>query len=211
MHDKLTNNKDTNLVHDDNSKDVGNANACIPDPFENLMQGDEIWYKNHNPHHTARWLKASYIKRHSRNTFQVLIGNVPTTAHRGQLRIYKEGESFEKPNVLLRRQQRETPKLKDDEEFRGFSDEEVRSSKPRLDGFGELNKKRNVSLRRQQLEPEVDRGEPYSAPEDVRCRRKRRIVVDEALQDVEMSTDCVPRRSKRIRQANMDKDFVYMI
>nr|XP_029734269.1 uncharacterized protein LOC109433146 [Aedes albopictus] len=54
----------------------------------------------------------------------VLIGSVPTAAHRGQLRISKTGESHEKPNVLLRRQQLEFHE--DGGEFRGFRKRKLR-------------------------------------------------------------------------------------
>lgn len=33
------------------------------DAVDDLMAGDDLWYKNHNPHHHARWLKAVFIKK----------------------------------------------------------------------------------------------------------------------------------------------------
>lgn len=34
-----------------------------------LMAGEEVWYKNHNPHLQARWIKATCINRYSPHTF----------------------------------------------------------------------------------------------------------------------------------------------
>lgn len=73
------------------------------DALEALMAGDEVWYKNHNPHLHARWLKATFIKRYSPNTFQIRIGSTNVMAHRAQIRISKDASSGRRPIVLLTR------------------------------------------------------------------------------------------------------------
>nr|XP_019562741.2 uncharacterized protein LOC109431060 [Aedes albopictus]XP_029729485.1 uncharacterized protein LOC115266930 [Aedes albopictus] len=138
----------------------------------------------------------------------VLIGSVPTAAHRGQLRISKTGESHEKPNVLLRRQQLEFHE--DGGEFRGFSEEEIERTKPRNSKQTVSCPRSDVLVRQRTLVPEADFEKFRGAPEDVRRSRKRRMLVEEAAQEVERSTDCVPRRSKRLRRANIDSDYVYL-
>lgn len=70
------------------------------DPLDSLTAGDVVWYKNHNPRDKFRWLKATFIKRVSRNLFQVEIGSARPTAHRIQLRVSKDTECM-RPNILL--------------------------------------------------------------------------------------------------------------
>lgn len=172
VHDGSNTLKNKLPVHDDVlPKDVGNSNNNSTDPFENLTPGDDMWYKNHNPHHVAKWLKANFIKRLSRNTFQVEIGSVPTMAHRGQLRIRKGGEFQEKPNIhLVRRRPDRGPRLKnvDQEGFRGFTDDELRRG------------------RKRSFPVEVPTIEPIESPE------------------------FIPRRSKRLRRANQNSEYVYL-
>ncbi|XP_058819450.1 uncharacterized protein K02A2.6-like isoform X1 [Topomyia yanbarensis] len=102
----------------------------INDIFDNLIEGDEVWYKNHNPHQHMRWLKAIFLKRFSKNTFQITIGNVPTMAHRTQLRVPDSGQR--RPNVISRYRPAkgtecvETNMNSEDEGgFKGFSELEL--------------------------------------------------------------------------------------
>ena len=61
IHDKLsTKAKNTPASDDIDIKDTGKSLKGKSDPFVNLTPGDEIWYKNHNPHHPAKWLKANF-------------------------------------------------------------------------------------------------------------------------------------------------------
>lgn len=71
------------------------------DAFDNLMVGDDLWYKNHSPHHHSRWIKATFMKKYSLNTFQIRIGNVEAMVHRDQIRIRKDDASERKPNVFI--------------------------------------------------------------------------------------------------------------
>ena len=54
----------------------------VEDPLGKLVAEDEVWYKTHNPHNPYRWLKATFLKKFSQNTFQVQIGRVDLFAHR---------------------------------------------------------------------------------------------------------------------------------
>lgn len=91
------------FVQNDRSYDE-NASASIRpeplDPLDNLTSGDFVWYKNHNPHNHARWLKAVFLKRVSRHILQVEIGSVQTTAHRTQIRLFNDPDST-RPNISL--------------------------------------------------------------------------------------------------------------
>ncbi|XP_058462870.1 uncharacterized protein K02A2.6-like [Malaya genurostris] len=90
-----------------NNDDVGKpTNVVCPakestDPLDSLMVGDEVWYKNHNPHNQARWIKASYSKKYSHNVFQIFIGSVEIMAHRHQLRVVRASERNVRPNVVI--------------------------------------------------------------------------------------------------------------
>lgn len=55
-------------------------------------------------HHKARWIKATFIKKFSRNVFQICVGNVETMAHKTQIRISKTNTTWQRPNVLVRRE-----------------------------------------------------------------------------------------------------------
>lgn len=92
--------------HDDTNEPKldGNVHKGSNDPFSKLTAGDDFWYKNHNPHVKTRWIKANFIKWHSRNILQVQTGSVPIMAHRNQIRICNT-DDYQKPNlvVLLRR------------------------------------------------------------------------------------------------------------
>ena len=105
----------------------------IDDPLDNLMVGDEVWYRNNKPHDTVRWLKANFIKKFSINTFQVEIGNVRIMAHRNQLRATR-GRQGPRPNVLVNT----NPPMKERErsidveaDFVGFPSEESRLRRKR--------------------------------------------------------------------------------
>ncbi|XP_058445439.1 uncharacterized protein K02A2.6-like [Malaya genurostris] len=135
------------------------------DPYDNLMEGDVVWYKNHNPHDHRKWLKANFLKRFSKNTFQILIGNVPVMAHRIQMRIShtSEGRNPMISWVPCEDKRSGRKSLSNEEDFRGFPEhEQERKGEKRKFNFG---------------------------PAD--------------LSDSEL------RRSKRLRRANFDTDFVY--
>lgn len=78
------------------------------DALDNLMVGDEVWYRTNNPHSQARWVKAIFSKKFSHNVFQIHVGNVAIMAHRSQLKRSKECPVWSLPNVIIRR-------LRDDE------------------------------------------------------------------------------------------------
>lgn len=75
------------------------------DALDKLTAGDELWYKNHNPHNQARWLKAIFIKKFSRNIFQICIGNAEVMAHRTQIRVCKGSTQWQSPNVWITSQE----------------------------------------------------------------------------------------------------------
>lgn len=84
------------------SNPVSNANDQVHDPIDNLTAGDVVWCKNNNPHHHVRWTKGVFLKRFSKNIFQVETGSVRQMAHRNQLRLVTNGREIpEKPNLTL--------------------------------------------------------------------------------------------------------------
>lgn len=97
----------TSLPHDEDTRQTqkdGKVHRGLNDSLDFLKAWDEVWFKNHNPHHHARWIKATFIKKHSPNVFQVQIGSALTMAHRMQLRKAPVDPFPERhPVVLLRR------------------------------------------------------------------------------------------------------------
>lgn len=71
------------------------------DKLDHLAEGDEVWYKNHNPNNHSRWLKAIYLRRFSINTFQIMIGSARIIAHRDQLKMPKTLTIPTHPNVFI--------------------------------------------------------------------------------------------------------------
>lgn len=52
--------------------------------------------------------------------------------------------------------------------------------------------------------------EYHGLPEsDTRIGRKRKHAVENSTTEEELSQECAPRRSKRIKKVKIDKDFVY--
>lgn len=88
--------------HDDTNtpKLDGDVHAGSIDPLSNLTAGDELWYKNHNPHVKARWIKSNFIKWHSRNVLQVQTGSGTIMAHRNQIRRCNSDDHV-RPNVVV--------------------------------------------------------------------------------------------------------------
>lgn len=95
-----------NISEPQSDEETTTKNQCgrIPrrpnDAIDELMTGDEVWYKNHNPQIHARWIKATFIKKYSHNTFQIRIGSANVMAHRTQIKICKD-TSWQRPNVLI--------------------------------------------------------------------------------------------------------------
>lgn len=80
------------------------------DPLDELTEGDEVWFKNHYQKEHVRWIKATYLKRLSINTFQITIGSARIMAHRAQLRLCKSSSPPTRSNILVSvPQQRELP------------------------------------------------------------------------------------------------------
>ena len=125
---QVPNKKQSFPTDDDPSKEGQVIPKNVSDPFEHLTEGDELWYRNHNPHNPAKWLKASFIKRCSRNTFQVQIGSVPTRAHRVQLRLIR-AQAEPKPIIRWGSQQLQSVSRASSEEFLGFPESEMQGRK----------------------------------------------------------------------------------
>lgn len=91
--------------HDDvnSTQSSGNIPKNKVEDIDNLTTGDEVWYKNHNPNNTARWVKAVFVKKYSHNVFQIWIGNVVAMAHRTQIRVCKQSTPL--PSVWITRTQ----------------------------------------------------------------------------------------------------------
>lgn len=79
----------------------GNIPKKSNDAFEN-----ELWYKHHNLQYHARWIKTTYIKKHSRNIFQIRIRSVSAIVYWTQTKIYKEGVQGQRPNDSIARQEK---------------------------------------------------------------------------------------------------------
>lgn len=99
----------------------------ITDPFVKLVAGDKVYYKNHKLNETQKWVEAKFIKRLSTNIFQISIGSVLVSAHRGQIRL--TGNSERRRNLAFQMvdqaaQSRGTKRRRndseDDEPFYGF-------------------------------------------------------------------------------------------
>ncbi|XP_062707058.1 uncharacterized protein K02A2.6 isoform X2 [Aedes albopictus] len=133
------------LVIERNSREIPLQSK---DAFDNLMAGDDVWYKNNNRHLHVRWVKATFIKWYSPNILQICIGSVNLTAHRTQIRICKGDNSGQRPNMLITR-------------FDG--DENTRSEEPR----------RSEGSMAPNDEPIID-DTTAEAPSGARKRKRRR-------------------------------------
>lgn len=51
------------------------------DPFAKLAVGDKVYYRNFRDNEYQRWIESKYIKRISKNMFQIAIGSHPVSAH----------------------------------------------------------------------------------------------------------------------------------
>lgn len=85
-------------------KSVGIIQKHSNDAIDKLMAGDNIWYKNNNPHDPARWVKAIFLKKYSHNIFQIRAGNAEIMAHRNQIKIGRESSGWQRPNIVIRQQ-----------------------------------------------------------------------------------------------------------
>lgn len=66
------------------------------DPLDALSEGAELWYKNNNPNNNLRWIKSHFIKKYSKNVFQIQIGSAVLHAHRNQTFSYNARVKFNK-------------------------------------------------------------------------------------------------------------------
>lgn len=133
------------------SNDTTSTNTKLHDSIDDLMAGDVVWYKNNNPHHHARWVKATFLKRFSKNIFQVQTGNVRLMAHRNQLRVASEGMRL-RPNLTLSFSNRDDvlPVSSENEDPRGFAESVPDASKK--------SRKRNRPKALLDLTPELRRS-----------------------------------------------------
>ncbi|XP_062557386.1 uncharacterized protein LOC134222259 [Armigeres subalbatus] len=152
------------------------------DLLDSLMVGDALWYKNSNPHHQAKWLKAYFLKRVCKNILQITTGNgITTTAHRSQIKIINDADSRTRRRMVVY----VDPIVDTDplppppstyheepckEPFRGFSESDLR-------------------------------GRQDEIP-TVKPNRKRKM-------DEHLALDGLPRRSKRTRKNNHKSEFQY--
>ncbi|XP_062551594.1 uncharacterized protein LOC134216813 isoform X1 [Armigeres subalbatus] len=153
------------------------------DLLDSLMVGDALWYKNSNPHHQAKWLKAYFLKRVCKNILQITIGNgLTTTAHRSQVKIIDDAGGRMRRRMVVHVDRTvdnpgpSPPPLQEtihgeepgEEPFRGFPECELRG-----------------------IESQV-----------VKPNRKRKS-------DANLALDGLPRRSKRTRRSNCKSEFQY--
>ncbi|XP_062542957.1 uncharacterized protein LOC134210708 [Armigeres subalbatus] len=94
----------------------------------------------------------------------VQIGSVPIVAHRGQLRLSKERNDYQKPIIRWSLRQRQPASRAESEEFRGFSESEMR---------GRKRKHANAHAVENSTNEEVL---PESTPR--RSKRLRKMIVD---------------------------------
>lgn len=69
--------------------------------LDELTEGDEVWYRNNNPNAPTRWLKSTFLKKFSKNIFQITTGNVQVMAHRDQLRVSNRTRHLKQSNVFM--------------------------------------------------------------------------------------------------------------
>ncbi|XP_062550143.1 uncharacterized protein K02A2.6-like [Armigeres subalbatus] len=95
-----------------------------PDNFDKLVAGDKLLYKNVDKKELIRWLDAKFIKKLSKNLFQISLSGHKLTAHRDQLKmVYNRRDQAKvfvtKSTSVSRKRPRS---VSDDEEFLGFPD-----------------------------------------------------------------------------------------
>lgn len=167
------------------------------DPLDALSEGAELWYKNNNPNNNLRWIKSHFIKKYSKNVFQIQIGSAVLHAHRNQLRVCKAVGDLPRPNFFVQRESQIQ------QEGRRGTQQDGRHEKESM-----------VSIRNEGgMVPqanEVRSEEDSSNQASTRCSsahsnhsRKRK------LQESASMPNATPRRSKRKRFLKMDSDFVY--
>lgn len=104
------------------SKNIDIPIEQAPDPFEKLVVGDKIFYKNFRKTDPQRWIEARFIKRLSKNVFQISLHRNVLSAHRNQLKLLtttKNSKLLVPPRASRKRSWRDS----EDEDFRGFENE----------------------------------------------------------------------------------------
>lgn len=95
-----------------------------PDPFEKLLLGDKLYYRNPNKGEIEKWIEAKFVKRVSPNVFLISFGRPTINAHRNQIKLVTSNRRISKFVVPLpsRKRRREVLDSDEEEEFLGFPD-----------------------------------------------------------------------------------------
>lgn len=151
-----------------------------PDPLDALMPGDIVWYKQNIPYIREKWIKASFLKRFSKNLLQISVGNeATTTVHPTQIRILEAGDrSSGQPRPSMRG---------------------IETSRSMPTGV-----QSEISIREQDNVwpiPDRDENQPKKIIESRNRKRK--------FPSNQVELDGLPRRSKRARKPRVDNEFEY--
>lgn len=181
----------------DEAKASQNENTDQTDQLDALMPGDLVWYKHNIPHLREKWIKASFLKRFSKNLLQIMVGNeVATTAHPTQIRLVKDGHGSGQPRRSVRVVEtgRSMPATVEPE----------RAPVEGVDVW--LLPDRNIDTEdRGQSDGLADRSNREIASDafGVHRNRKRKFPSESVV------PTGLPRRSKRIRKSRLDNEFEY--
>lgn len=138
-------------------KEEGPSNKLLqfPDEFEKLVVGDKLLYKNIDKKDLPRWLDATFIKKFSKNLFQISLAGRRLTAHRNQLKMVEQPR--QQSRVFVPKGRMESSKrrrsISDEEDCCGFPDV------PLVPEDIQPEKKRHVQIR----SPVVTRSKAGSA------------------------------------------------
>lgn len=78
-------------------------NTPAQDPFNNLVLGNKLLYKNNDKHSYEKWVEEQNVKRVSLNVFEISFGRYNLKAHRNQLRISSKADRNEDDESNSRR------------------------------------------------------------------------------------------------------------
>ncbi|XP_055604884.1 uncharacterized protein K02A2.6-like [Uranotaenia lowii] len=98
-------------------------------PLDKLLVGDMLYYRNPNRKDFPKWLEAKFIKKMSKNIFQISIRSHVLSAHRDQLKPWHLKKRSSMLLVGLRNSTKRTRmESSDEEDFFGYPAEELKEN-----------------------------------------------------------------------------------
>lgn len=115
------------------TNDIDILTPSPPDDFDKLVAGDKLFYKNYDKKDLPRWLEAKFIKKLSKNIFQISLSGHQLTAHRHQLKmVHKPRRQL---RLIVNKNTRPSMKRRRsvsvEEDFLGFPDATEEEAPPR--------------------------------------------------------------------------------